>query len=371
MIDCAEFLKLLLRHEFDFYAGVPDSRLKDFCTCLEATGGGLTCANEGNAIAAATGHYLATGRAGVAYFQNSGLGNAYNPLVSLAHSEVYAIPMLLLIGWRGEPEVADEPQHLAQGRVTLPTLDLLGISYAVLPTTMAEAERVVSDAVDSMKRTSSPFALVVRSKTFKAYPRSTTNPTADFLTREAALKTLLSVLPETARLVATTGKLSRELFELRVTDGDGHARDFLTVGSMGHASSIALGVALGQPTRLVVCLDGDGAALMHLGAMATIGKTAPRNFGHILFNNGVHESVGGQPTCGPKVDFCAVAKACGYRSASIAVKPDEILAWVERFNSESGPVFLEIRIAPGSRADLGRPTTSPQANKSEFQNGMS
>ena len=216
-----------------------------------------------------------------------------------------------------------------------------------------------------------PFALIVKSKTFEPYPIPIATGQIDLLTREVALKNLLSALPETARLVATTGKLSRELFELRAESGGDHSRDFLTVGSMGHASSIALGLALGQPTRPIICLDGDGAALMHLGAMATIGQQAPRNLGHVLFNNHVHESVGGQSTCGPEVDFCAVAKACGYHSTNIAFKPDEILAWVERFDSEKGPAFLEIRIAPGSRTDLGRPTISPQDNKSGFTNGMS
>jgi phosphonopyruvate decarboxylase len=369
MIRPSDFLRLLKERQLDFFAGVPDSRLRDFCTCLEQDDCGTICANEGNAIATTAGYYLSTGRAGVCYFQNSGLGNAFNPLVSLAHSDVYAIPMLLLIGWRGEPGVADEPQHLAQGKITLPTLDLLGIGYAVLPDNIDEAERAVSSAVNQMNRTSSPFALVVKKGTFEPYPQPVTTCRVEPFTREAALKILVSALPESARMVATTGKLSRELFEFRAESGEDHCRDFLTVGSMGHASSIALGIAAGQPLRPIVCLDGDGAALMHMGAMATIGENTPNNFAHVLFNNGVHESVGGQPTCSPDVDFCAVAVACGYRSAAVATKPDEVSAWAEKVTSHNGPAFLEIRIASGSRDDLGRPTSSPQDNKTEFMNG--
>ncbi len=371
MIGCAEFLNNLQKHEFDFFAGVPDSRLKHFCACLEETGHGLTCANEGNAVAAAAGHYLATGKAGVCYFQNSGLGNAYNPLVSLAHADVYAIPMLLIIGWRGEPDTADEPQHIVQGRITLPTLDLLGIEYAVLPDNAADAERVITEASGHLKRVGSPYALVVKGDTLEPYPRPSAPPMGDKLTRESALEELLTVLPEATRLVATTGKLSRELYELRVQRGEDHSRDLLTVGSMGHASSIALGVAIGQPGRQVLCLDGDGAALMHLGAMATIGRCGPGNFGHVLFNNGVHESVGGQVTCGPDIDFCAVAKASGYRSTATATSLDEIATWIKQLEAGPGPALLEIKIVPGSRANLGRPTTTPKDNKSEFMGNMS
>jgi len=370
MIDCLEFLELLRNHELNIFAGVPDSLLRDFCACLSDYDLAITCADEGNAVALAAGHYLATGEIGVCYFQNSGLGNAYNPLVSLTHPDVYSIPVLLLIGWRGGPGMKDEPQHVVQGKITLPTLDLLGIRQAVLSPDISETTEIVSEAVVYMKTTNSPYALVVRSHTFENYDICEAAEPSGLLTREAALRVFISVLPPEARLVATTGRLSRELFELRDSyDGD-HGRDFLTVGSMGHASSIALGIALHQPDRPVFCLDGDGAALMHLGAMATIGTRAPGNFYHILFNNGVHESVGNQPTAGPGVDFPAIALACGYKHAVRATGADEIRNRAKEMLTSPGPTFLEITINTGSRENLGRPTTNPRDNKTEFMNGL-
>lgn len=371
MIDCREFLSLLHNHELSFFAGVPDSLLKDFCACLSDHDLEITCANEGNAVGLVAGYHLATGKIGVCYLQNAGLGNSLNPLISLTHSDVYAIPLLLLVGWRGEPGTDDEPQHIAQGKITLPTLDLLGIDHSVLSPEPDQAAEQVARAVAYMSEREAPYALIVGRDIFREYATDKQSELSDLLTREAALRVLVSVLPPDARTVATTGKLSRELFELRASSGQSHAQDFLTIGSMGHASSIALGLALHRPERPVFCLDGDGAALMHLGALATIGSQAPPNFHHIIFNNGVHDSVGGQATAGPSVDFPAIARACGYCWSERARTADDIQTGMNAMLTTAGPTMLEILVKRGSRKELGRPARKPTENKQEFMSGLS
>lgn len=370
MINSREFLDLLRRHDLTFFAGVPDSLLKDFCGCLNEQGLEITCANEGNAVALAAGYHLASGRIGVCYFQNAGLGNAFNPLASLAHPEVFSVPQLLLIGWRGEPSTIDEPQHQVQGRVTLPTLDLLGIDYAILSSEPNQAAQQVAEAVAYMNDHSSPYALVVKRGIFAEHDLAVNGNQKNLASREAALGEVILAFGSTTRLIATTGKLSRELFELRTATNQGHASDFLTVGSMGHASSIALGIALQRTDQPVACLDGDGAALMHLGALATIGSQAPTNFHHVLFNNGVHDSVGGQVTSGPEVDFPAVAGACGYHWVGRALTCNEIKDRIEEMLTIPGPTFLDVPVKKGARRDLGRPTCDPKTSKREFMNGL-
>lgn len=298
--------------------------------------------------------------------QNSGQGNALNPLASLADPEVFGIPLLLLIGWRGEPGHADEPQHVKQGRITLSLLDTLEIPYDVLPESLDLAARCVEDAVAGMLRTPGPRALVVQAKTFAPY-RLHERPRVSYeLDREGALHRVLAALDPVDLVVATTGKTSRELFEYRQRLGQSQATDFRTVGSMGHASQIALRVALASPTRRVVCLDGDGAVIMHMGSLAIIGSQRPRNFWHIVFNNGAHDSVGGQPTAGFDVDLPAIARACGYRLALTADTGDRIEEQMTALMAAEGPAMLEIRVHAGARATLGRPSVSPAMNKAEF-----
>lgn len=370
MIDCRRFLSQFHKQNLTFFAGVPDSLLKDFCACLTANGSNISCANEANAIALATGYHLASSNVGVCYMQNSGLGNAYNALASLTHPDVYSIPVLLLIGWRGEPGKTDEPQHLVQGRITLPTLDLLGIDHAIMSDDFDTASAQLIEAVAYMSRHQAPYALIVRPNIFEPFAGPDEKVDTDLLSRESALEAVVSLLPPEARTVATTGKLSRELAELRASGPNDADADFLTVGSMGQASSIALGVALHTPARPVFCLDGDGAALMHLGAWAAIGYQAPANFKHILFNNSVHDSVGGQATAGPEVDFLAVAKATGYRWTGRATSAEEIKTAIKSMLTEPGPCLLEIKIAKGAQADLGRPSTTPCENKQRFMSGL-
>lgn len=345
------------------FTGVPDSLLQAFCAYVEGHGEHLITANEGNAVAVAMGHHLATGRVPVVYMQNSGLGNAINPLASLADPEVYRVPMLLVVGWRGEPGVKDEPQHVKQGRITPGQLELLGIPCWILDAG-ADAAAVVDAAMDHIADSGAPAALLVRKDTFAPCSAPPRPPRTATLRREEALDVLLSLVGD-ALVVATTGKTSREVFELRARAGQPQ-RDFLTVGGMGHASSIALGVAMGAPGRRVVCLDGDGAALMHLGAMPIIGDVAPGNFVHVLLNNAAHESVGGQPTVADGVDFRAVALACGYRGYQRAGDAGALRRAWEAVAAGAGPQLLQVDVAVGSRGDLGRPTASAEENKLAF-----
>lgn len=370
MIECGEVYAALVRAGARFFTGVPDSLLKDFCAYVAdhaEAGMHVGAANEGGAIALAAGHHLATGGLGVVYLQNSGLGNAINPLVSLAHPEVYGIPMLLLIGWRGEPGVRDEPQHRVQGRITLPLLELAGVGYEILPTG-AEVASCVERAVGQARESSAPFALVARAGRFAPHRPKRTRADPHPLRREEALRIVLDEVDGSAVLVSTTGQLSRELFEHRAAQSQGGVRDFLTIGSMGHASQIALGIALARPSRPVVCLDGDGALLMHMGSLAVVGSTAPPNFGHVVFNNGAHDSVGGQPTAGFDIDVPAVARACGYRFAAGAANAAEVREGVRALAGREGPALLEIRIARGARGDLGRPNATPSEIKAAVAN---
>ena len=267
--------------------------LKDFCAYVAdhvSKEKNIIAANEGNAIALAAGHNLATGGIGLVYMQNSGLGNALNPLLSLTDPGVYSIPMLLLIGWRGESGSKDEPQHITQGKVTTKLLDTLGVEYDILPNTLAGAKQTISKAIADVKKFSLPYALVVRKGTFIPYQskQPTTGPESARLVREDAIKIITNELPANGIFISTTGKTSRELFEIRENSGQNHERDFLNVGAMGHSSQIALGVALSKPNKQVFCLDGDGALIMHMGSLAVAGNLAPKNFRHIVFNNFAH-----------------------------------------------------------------------------------
>ncbi len=366
MISPERFCHTLRAAGIDFYTGVPDSLLKNLCAWLTDHADDrhhIIAANEGGAIGLAAGHYLATGQIPLVYMQNSGEGNAVNPLLSLTDKEVYRIPVLLVIGWRGEPGIHDEPQHKKQGQVTVPLLDAMGIRHEVLTTDDHELDAQIDRAITHMRTTGEAFALIVRKSTFESYQLRHTVADQSTLSREEAIRIAASTMPRDAIAVATTGKISRELFEYRAAMGEGHERDFLTVGSMGHASQIALGIALAQPTRPVYCFDGDGAVIMHMGALGIIGNMHPHNFRHIVFNNGVHDSVGGQPTVGYRIDLPAIARACGYKTVLTTDNAGTLRQLLDDINHAEGPVFVEVRVRKGARADLGRPTTTPIENK--------
>lgn len=379
MIRPQFFIEKLKELGIDFFAGVPDSLLKNICAYITDTlprEQNIIAANEGGAMGIAAGYHLATGRIPVVYMQNSGEGNIINPLASLTDKEVYNIPVLLLIGWRGRPGVHDEPQHVKQGKVTTGLLNTMGINYTVLSKDEEAAAKQVKVAVDYMQKTNECYALVIEKDTFDAYVLQNKVDSGLTLSREDAIETVVEALPQNAAVVSTTGMISRELFEIRERKGQGHAHDFLTVGSMGHASQIALGIALQQPQRPVFCFDGDGATIMHMGNMAITASMMPKNYVHVVFNNGAHDSVGGQPTVGLSIDLPAIAKAVGYpQTYSVSTKEELGVALASITNNLSpitqGPILLEIKVKKGNRKDLGRPTTTPIQNKEALMKFLS
>ena len=371
MISPKFFYDTLSSNGIDFYAGVPDSLLKNLCAYITDhadAAHNIIAANEGGAMGLAAGHYLATGQIPVVYMQNSGEGNIINPLASLTDPDVYNIPVLLVIGWRGKPGVHDEPQHVKQGKVTTGLLNVMGIDYTVLSKEEDKAEAQIKKAVAHMQATRQCYALVIEKDTFENYQLNSQSSIFNLqLSREEAIQTVASVLGDKDVIVSTTGMISRELFEYRTAMNEGHERDFLTVGSMGHASQIALGIALAKQDRKVWCFDGDGASIMHMGSMAIVANKAAQNYIHVVFNNGAHDSVGGQPTVGLKIDLPAVAKAVGYKQIiSVDNKTDlekQLSILNSQFSTIGGPVFLEVKVKKGNRKDLGRPTTTPIQNK--------
>ena len=371
MIDCQRFYGAMTERGVGFYAGVPDSLLANFCAYVDDHGGRdrhLITANEGNAVALAMGYHMATGKVAAVYMQNSGLGNTVNPLTSLADPAVYKVPMLLVVGWRGEPGFKDEPQHVKQGQVTIDQLQVLGVPHWVLDAD-SNVEEVLDAAFAKMKETNAPVALVVRKDTFAKYKSKSGGPAVSDMGREEALDRLLGLCDARDLIVSTTGKTSREVFELRNKRGE-KQRDFLTVGGMGHTSSIALGVAIGQPDRRVVCLDGDGSLLMHMGAMPVVAQYQPKKFVHVLLNNGAHESVGGQATASATIDYEKLAGAVGYTGYAVASDLEGIAVAWKKLEGASGPVLLEVRIKCGSRDDLGRPTSTAEQNKQAFMESV-
>lgn len=369
MVSVEKIYETFLHNGVDFFTGVPDSLLKNICAYITDNaprGKHIIAANEGAAVGIASGYYIASGKLPVVYMQNSGLGNTVNPLLSLADEKVYSLPLLLMIGWRGEPGVKDEPQHKKQGEVTLELLEAMKIPYVILDLEEGEALSQIHDIIVSAKTKSIPYAIVIRKDLFGKYKLQNESKNDYSVSREEALKLVIDHLQEDDIVVSTTGKLSRELFEYRETKGQGHEKDFLTVGSMGHSSSIALGIAIEKPERKVYCLDGDGSFIMHMGAISNIGDLSPKNFCHIVFNNGAHESVGGQATLGFLLDIPAIAKACGYKTAFVVADSEQLVSIMPRIHTMDGPILIEIKVRIDSRDNLGRPNTTPVENKELF-----
>ncbi len=365
MITPQFFIEKLQKEGVEFYAGVPDSLLKNVCAYITDhfdERHNIIAANEGGAVALAAGYHLATGKVGCVYMQNSGEGNAVNPLASLTDREVYHIPLLLLIGWRGRPGVHDEPQHVKQGKVTTGLLNVMGINYEVLSKEEDKAAAQIDKAMRSIRETGEAYALVVEKDTFDSYTLQNVKESEYVMSREEAIQTVASSIPDNAVIVSTTGMISRELFEYRTAMNQGHERDFLTVGSMGHASQIALGIALQHPERKVYCFDGDGASIMHMGNMAIVGSKHPNNYVHVIFNNGAHDSVGGQPTVGHEIDLVEIAHAMHYDDAVCVWTPEQLKQALDNVLIE-GLQLIEVRVKKGNRKDLGRPTTTPIQNK--------
>lgn len=362
-----EFVHVL---QSEFYTGVPDSLLQPLCNYLMKHYGvdkkhHVIGANEGNCVAMAAGYHLATGKYPVVYMQNSGEGNAVNPIASLLNEKVYAIPAIFVVGWRGEPGKKDEPQHIFQGEITRSLLSLLSIeSYVVgKETTVTELTRVRASFEEQLSKGQS-VAFVIQ-KGALTNDEEMVYSNAYHMTREAVVRAVSEVAKEDP-IVSTTGKASRELFEAREARGEGHQYDFLTVGSMGHASSIACAIAAQKPETKIWCVDGDGALIMHMGAMAVVGRLQPDNLVHILINNEAHETVGGLPTAADAVSLSEIAKACGYQVIPKVEEEAELLEALKKCRDSRKLTFLEVDCVLGARADLGRPTTSARENKEQF-----
>ena len=354
----------------DFYTGVPDSQLKALCSCLLRRYGvdpkhHVIAANEGNCAALAAGYHLATGKVPVVYMQNSGEGNIVNPVAALLHDDVYGIPMIFVIGWRGEPGVKDEPQHVYQGRITCQLLKDLGIDYTIVSpeTTVEEAEQAM-EGFRAQLAQGRDVAFVIRKEALTDSGK-VENRNRRTLIREEVIRTI-AACSEGDPIVSTTGKASRELFEIREQRGEGHENDFLTVGSMGHASSIALGIASQKEQTTVWCIDGDGAALMHMGALAVIGACRPDNLVHIVIDNEAHETVGGMPTVSPAIQLAGIARDCGYAYTAEIDTMEALVSELKAARARKQLTFLQVHCALGSRKDLGRPTTTPKQNKAAF-----
>ena len=366
MIRPSYFYDLLIKNGTDFFAGVPDSLLKNFCAYVTDNAPSekhIISANEGSATALACGYHMATGKIPMIYMQNSGEGNMVNPMLSLADRDVYSIPMLIVIGWRGEPGVHDEPQHVKQGKVTCDLLDAMKIPYEVLSENEAELPGQFEKAYKYIKENNAQYAFVIRKNTFDEYKLVNNVPVEGKMSREEAIEKIMLSTDDRTAFVSTTGMASRELYELRDKHNQAHDRDFLTVGGMGHCSQIALAIAMNKADRQVYCIDGDGASIMQMGGMATIGTRNPSNMVHFVMNNGAHDSVGGQPTVGRQIDLCAIAAGCGYENVVKVETPEELDAVLHDDETKSKLTFVEVLVTKGARKDLGRPKSTPVQNK--------
>lgn len=373
MINVKDIFDLLKSNNVNCFCGVPDSLLKDFCAYVTDNTSEkkhTITANEGNAIGLAAGHFLATGNPALVYMQNSGIGNCVNPLLSLTDDEVYNIPLLMFIGWRGEPGKKDEPQHIKQGKVTDKLLDAMGIKYSVMPDNFEEAKPLIQKAFGYMKETNCPYAFMIRKGTFEKYSLIHKKQSANTLGREQAIETVIRQLKNTDVVVSTTGHISREVYETRERLGQSHKQDFLTVGSMGHSSSIALGIALEKPDRTVYCFDGDGAFLMHEGATAVNASKKLNNFKHIVFNNEAHDSVGSQPTVADGINLSQIALNSGYKKVYSVSDKKDLENILPEFMSYNGTCLLEVKVKCGARENLGRPKEKPWENKKIFMENL-
>ena len=373
MISPKDFISKLNEYGIDFFTGVPDSLLKDFCAYIQENVNHerhIISANEGTAVAIASGYQIGSGKIPLIYLQNSGFGNTINPLISLADSKVYSIPLLLLMGWRGEPGTKDEPQHIKQGEVTIPLLKTLNIPFFILDKDKKNIVQSIQSAVKTIKEIRSPVVLLAKKGVFSTFenPIKTIDPNLNnLMSREEVISLIISSFPSNSIFISSTGYISRELYELREINNQSHSSDFLTVGSMGHSSQIALGISLAKKEVPVICLDGDGAMIMHMGGLVTCGTNGQNNFFHILLNNSVHDSVGGQPTSGFKIAPTQISNGCKYKyNYGPCDNESDIKKAISNLNHYGGPAFLEIRIKPGARKNLGRPKESPIDNKNIF-----
>ena len=349
--------------------GIPDSTLQQFCDYIcknDIFENHIVTENEGASVGVAIGEYLATGSPACVYMQNSGLGNVVNPITSLANSDVYGIPMLLIVGWRGEPNTKDEPQHKYMGKITLELLRVLDIPYAVVDSQTTEDELdIFLKNARNVFAVNKQYALVVKQGAFEkenniAYSNNYC------MKREEAIEIIVRWLKEDDIVVSTTGKISREMYENCNTIWGNHTQTFLTVGGMGHANMIAYQLAKRKSNQRVICLDGDGALLMHMGSLAILGRKPANNMIHICLNNDAHESVGGMPTGAAGISYAGIAESCGYRKVYHVVEEKALQETLAEIRKDHEMAFLEINVAIASRNDLGRPKETAEKNKISF-----
>ncbi len=361
---------ILEKNGIDFFTGVPDSTLKDFCFYLEdylPKSNHIITANEGNAIGIASGHFLATGRIPLVYMQNSGFGNAINPLTSFADKSVFSIPLIIMMGWRGEPGKKDAIQHKKDGEIQINILESLDIPYTIISNESKLLEKEINEIVISATIENKPHIILVRRGFFQTYTKTSNSVIyASEISREDAILEIIKLLDKEDILISTTGKVSRELFELRKSLNHNTENDLRVIGSMGHVSSIALGISLRIPNRQVYCLDGDGSLIMHMGVLSTIGKYSNDNFKHILLNNYSHDSVGGQESSSDVIDYSLLSKSMSYKNFFQISFKKKFAKTFKIFKNSEGPSFLEIIVSQGSRANLSRPNSTPLDNKRQF-----
>lgn len=364
MINPKDFFDVLKENNYDYFCGVPDSTLKHLCSYIDDNAHEhLICANEGSAIGNAIGYHLATGKTPVVYMQNSGFGNAINPILSMASKEIYQIPMLIIVGWRGEPGVKDEPQHIHQGKVLLPSMGAMELDYDMLPTKFESAQKLISDIALKIKAEKRPYFLVVKKGTFEDYKSPKTKDISP-LNRIEAIKEIINTFPN-EKFISSTGFISRELFEIREELKQDHSKDFLTIGAMGHTSQIAYSYAKHSKAK-TICLDGDGSFLMHMGGTTAIKSQPNTHLLHIVLNNGAHLSVGGQPTVASKLELSNIAKECGFEYAYSVQSEKELLTILKEVKDKTAPVFIDIKVNKEIKKDLKRPNLSPIDMKNLF-----
>ena len=374
MIKPIEFLNALKKAKIQFVTGVPDSLLKEICACIDkifSKKNHIIATNEGSAVAMEIGHYLASKNPAVVYMQNSGMGNSINPTTSLADPKVYGIPIIFLIGWRGEllkngKQLKDEPQHIKQGKITLEQLKILKIPYKIISSKTKNIKLIIKKFKKLALKRSGPVALVFRKKTFLPFKNFEKNKGFNLISRENAINEIIKKLNKNVIVVSTTGMASRELFELRKLKKQSNIADFLTVGGMGHVGQIATGIALKKPNKKILCIDGDGSILMHMGSLAINAQCS--NLTHVILNNECHDSVGGQPTKGNVVNFASIAKSCGYKNTKIIKKNENINRIIKKQIYKKGSSLIVVKCKKGSRPNLGRPNQNLFKRKREFMN---
>jgi phosphonopyruvate decarboxylase len=356
MIDTKKLLIFLEKNNLNFFSGVPDSVLKNFTNLLINKSSHVLATNEGSAVSIGIGYHLSFNKLPCIYMQNSGLANAINPLISIAHKGVYSIPMMMLIGWRGSPGIKDEPQHLIKGKITKNLLKLLGIKYEII-----ESEKdfnKIKKLINFSKKKKVPVACLFKKGVLKKvnYHKkfSERSTIKNKILRSEVIREILKSIQNNTKIISTTGYTSRELYQIRKNEGYHKGKDFYMIGGMGHSSSVALGAAF-KKNKKILCLDGDGSMLMHLGSLHTVGLMNKNNFKHILLNNQSHESVGGQEISFKRVKMEKLIKGLGYSKYIQLKDKKDLKNKIQSVLKYKGSIFLEVLIEKGAIKNLGRP----------------